>query len=144
VSIDLDGTEDETPGKGTAKRGPGRPKKSESTADLERDMKDQLEELGEWIGKRDPEFADTFMQDIGRQAAFLAARAAKHERLARFLRIVFAKDGPLAALRAFGRTARALMDKLPARRHDEPDADFYVDDDGNTRDREGNVVVPRV
>lgn len=140
MPLDLDTGEDQKDEK--PKRGPGRPAKSATTADLERDMKDQLEELGEWIGKKDPELAETFMADIGRQAAFLAARAAKHERLARFLRIVFAKDGPLAALRAFGRTARALMEKLPRRRDEEPDADFYVDEDGNTRDRNGNVVVP--
>lgn len=140
MSIDLENGED--PKDEKPKRGPGRPPKAATAADLERDMREQLEELGEWIGKKDPELAETFMQDIGRQAAFLAARASKHERLARFLRIVFAKDGPLAALRAFGRTARALMERLPTRRHDEPDADFYVDEDGNTRDRDGNVVVP--
>jgi hypothetical protein len=141
--IDLHDGPDDPDDEKPPKRGPGRPKKAESLGDLEKDMREQLDELGEWIRKRDPDFAATFLEDVPRMAKFLSTRAGKHARLAHLLKIVFAKDGPLAGLRAFGRTTRAIAGRLNARRAEaEPDHDLYVDEDGNTRDRHGNIVVP--
>lgn len=143
MPLDLENGESDDKGE-EKKRGPGRPKKTESITGLETEMKEQLEELAEWIKRRDPELADTFLEDVGRMAKFLATRAGKHARLARVLKVLFAKDGPLAGLRAFGRTARMFGVRLKARRAEleSGDADFYVGEDGNTYDRHGNIVVP--
>lgn len=145
--LDLHDGQDDDAGDAAKKRGPGRPKKTTQIGDLEKEMREQLEELAEWMRKRDPELAETFLEDVARMAKFLATRAGKHERLARILKVMFAKDGPLAGLRAFGRTFRVFAARLNARRAAQEetgpgDADFYVDDAGNTRDRNGNVVVP--
>jgi hypothetical protein len=139
VSIDLENGADDNEKDGPKKR--GRPPKSAAVGDLEKDVREQLEELAEWMKARDPEFAQTFLEDVPRMAKFLSTRAGKHENLLRLLKIVFAKDGPLAGLRAFGRTARALASRLPSRR--EPDAEWpQLGEDGNWYDEHGNVVVP--
>lgn len=139
--IDLEHGHDEDGEK--PKRGPGRPKKSESIGDLEKDMREQLEELGTWIRARDPEMAETFLEDVPRMAKFLSTRAGKHEHLARALKVMFAKDGPLAGLRAFGRTARMFSTRLNERRsHDETEWP-QRGEDGNWYDEQGNIVVPR-
>lgn len=127
----------------TKKRGPGRPRKSETVGDLEKDMREQLDELANWISARDPELAQTFLDDVPRMALFLATRAGKHEALARLLRVLFAKDGPLAGLRAFGRTTRAVLARVSARRQsDDPEEGVWVDEHGNRRDASGAIVLP--
>lgn len=141
--LDLENGQDDEEEK--PKRGPGRPKKTESVAGLETEMKEQLEELAEWIKRRDPELAETFLEDVGRMAKFLATRAGKHARLARVLKILFAKDGPLAGLRAFGRTARMFGLRINARRERALDAGEWPkfnEADGNWYDANGNIVVP--
>lgn len=142
MSIDLENgdTPPEDP-----KKPRGRPPKAAQVGDLERDMREQLEELAEWIKVRDPELAQTFLVDVGKMAKFLATKAGKHESLARLLRVLFAKDGPLAGLRAFGRTARMIVARINSRRaDDEEDAAMgvWVDEHGNQRDAAGNIIVP--
>lgn len=147
AEIDLESGEPERE-EAKPKRGPGRPPKTAQTADLERDIREQLEELGEWARGVDAEFAETFLGDVAKMARFLATRAGKHERLARLLRLTFAKDGPLAGLRAFGRTTRILLGKLHARAGEHDSAEttvdgYIVDEHGNRRDpRTGQIVVP--
>lgn len=123
----------------------GRPAKTAQVGDLEKDVREQLEELAEWIKARDPDFAQTFLDDVPRMAKFLATRAGKHERLLRLLKVVFAKDGPLAGLRAFGRTARALAAHFNTKRAAFLDASEWPrqsEEDGNWYDEAGNIVVP--
>lgn len=140
MTLDLEnggnGAEDEKP-----KR--GRPPKAATVDGLERDMKEQLSELAEWLRVRDPELADTFLADVPKMAGFLATRAGKHAPLAKLLRVLFAKDGPLAGLRAFGRTARAIASRINARREEQHEENGeWTDEHGNRRDADGAIVVP--
>lgn len=138
--LDLENGEDDKP---EPKKPRGRPPKAAQTADLEKEMKEQLEELAAWIRARDPELAETLLEDVPRMAKFLAIRAGKHETLSRALLVVFAKDGPLAGMRAFGRTARTIAARIGDRRaHEDDEWPKQSEADGNWYDRDGNIVVP--
>ncbi len=105
----------------------GRPTNTARTGELRTTIEDQLKELAEWVATRDTELGEILRDDAPKIAKFLAARGGKHARLAKVLRIVFAADGPLGGLRAFGRTARAIGERIGARRERNL---IHVDDEG--------------
>ena len=124
--IDLTGESGE---EGT-KRGRGRPSNAVKAGELERDIAGDLSELAEWIGKRDPELARVLGDDAKKIARYLAKQAEKRVRVAGACRKLFGPDGWLAALRAFGPTVRALLEKLGRRRREQDE----------NEEREGQVV----
>lgn len=136
MTIDLENGQDDDE-RPAQRRGPGRPKKTEEVSGLQTSIKEQLEELSEWIKVRDPELASLMLSDVPKMAKFLATRAGKHARLAKILKVVFAADGPLAGLRAFGRTARAIGGRIGAWRETRA-----VDADWEEFDEHGQPVHP--
>lgn len=115
MALDLENGEEREEGQdGKPKR--GRPTNKARAGELQRLIREQLDELAEWIGKRDDELGGILREDAERIAKVLATRAGKHARFGRVLTVVFAPDGPLGILRAFGRTARVFTDRLSERR----------------------------
>lgn len=106
------------PGKPKPRRrkSPGRPATATVSSELKGQIAGPLNELAEWLESRDEELAGTLRDSAPRIAEFLAVHAAKRPAVARLLRSVFAKGGPFAALRAFGPLARAVGERLGARR----------------------------
>ena len=96
------------------KRGPGRPSKVAIRSDLGKAIQEGLLELAEWWSEHDPELGGILERDAGKMAKVLSARAAKHERVAKWTERIFGEDGPLGVLRAFGPFLRALIAKLPS------------------------------
>lgn len=115
MALDLE-TGEEAGGAEEEKPKRGRPSNKARAGELQRLIREQLDELAEWIGKRDDELGSILREDAERIAKVLATRAGKHARFGRALAVVFAPDGPLGILRAFGRTARVFTDRLSERR----------------------------
>lgn len=116
----------------------GRPPKTRVQSELRGQIGEQLNELAEWIGKKDPELGEILRDDAPKIAKFLTARAGKHARLAKVLAIVFAPDGPLGGLRAFGRFGRALGERIGARRERNL---VHVDEEGFIVDPETGLRI---
>lgn len=115
--LDLEGKSDEPPSKGSrSRRSPGRPSTANVSSELKGQITGPLNELAEWLEGRDADLAGTLRESAPRIAEFLAVHAAKRPPVARIVRAVFAKGGPFAALRAFGPLARAVGERLGARR----------------------------
>jgi hypothetical protein len=117
-------------GSRSSSRGPGRPSSEAKARDLKQTIEEGLGELAEWLG--DGEVGTALRDGAPRMAKVLSARAAKHARVGKVLGIVFAADGPLAILRAFGPLLRAVGDKIPFRDREVQFVDehgFVVDPD---------------
>lgn len=109
-NLDLSG---KTEPKAEAKRTRGRPSKETVRTDVGKAVREGLVELADWIKERDVELGEILERDAARMANVLAGRAAKHQRVAKWVERVFGQDGPLGVLRAFGPFLRALIDRLP-------------------------------
>lgn len=120
MAIDLENGrhDDDDPDAGGEKSGGGkkrgRPSTSQVSGELKKAISDGLAEAAEWLAGRDPELAAKVREGAPRMADFLAHHAARRQRLARALKVIFAKGGPFAALRAFGPTSRAIGDRIGA------------------------------
>lgn len=144
--IDLEGGGDEKPTdkKPTPpaeKKGPGRPSNDAKVRDLKSTIDEGLGELAEWIERKDPELAKELREGAPRMAKVLSARAGKHVRVAKVLGVLFAPDGPLALLRAFGPTVRTFGDRIGAWRDRNAGDKVLVDDAGYIVDAAGIRVL---
>jgi len=87
------------------------PKGKASEGDLKKRIADGLGEVVEMLGG-DSELGAAIAADANRMAEVLAAKAVKHETLARLLVRMVGKDSWLALARAFGPTSRVGLHRL--------------------------------